>query len=238
MEVDEKHIAAIVLAAGNGVRMGKGLSKVLLPLGAETVLERAVNAFLAVPRLNELVIVCRAEDRATMETLPYHNPRGIKLSFVNGGRVRQESVFCGLQLLVDNAQEKSGWYVAIHDAARCFVHPETINRAIEAAFTREAVTVAVPLIDSIKRVAADGRVEESISRDQIWCVQTPQVFRLELIYQAHLRSRVPSGAPGASDDASLVEALRPVYVCQGERGNFKVTTPEDYEIARTVAAME
>ena len=236
MPVDVRHTAAVIVAAGNGVRMGKGVSKVLLPLGGETILERAVNAFLAAPLIDEVVIVCRSEDRPLMEHLPYRNPRGISLLFVQGGKVRQESVCNGLQFLAARGNGNGSRYVAVHDAARCFIRPEVITRAVETAYAHDAVTVAVPLVDSIKRVAENGQVECSISRDQIWCVQTPQVFRFELLYEAHQRALEVTHTCAASDDASLVEALRPVFVSEGERGNFKITTPEDYEIARTLAA--
>ena len=218
--------------------MGGGVAKVLLPLGNETILERAVNAFLAVSLIDEVVVVCRSEDQAVMQQLPYINPRAVPLAFVPGGRVRQESVYCGLQYLALREPDGQGRFVAVHDAARCFIRPEVIERAISAALKHEAVTVAVPLVDSIKRVSSDGRVESSLSREQVWCVQTPQVFRFELLYEAHKRSPVDARGPGASDDASLVESIQPVYVSEGERGNFKVTTREDYDISRTLVALE
>jgi 2-C-methyl-D-erythritol 4-phosphate cytidylyltransferase len=233
--VKNDYVAAIIVAAGNGVRMGGGVSKVLLKLGAETILERSVNAFLGTSGIDELILVCRAEDQQAMERLPYVNPSNIPLSFIKGGRVRQESVYCGLQYLADRLKDHCASYVAVHDAARCFIRSETIAHALDAARSCQAVTVAVPLVDSLKRVAGNGKVEESVSREHIWCVQTPQVFRFDLLYEAHRRNLFTGQGPGATDDASLVEQLQPVYVSAGDRSNFKITTPEDYELARSFA---
>ncbi len=238
MAHEPPYVAALVVAAGSGVRMGIGTSKVLLQLGAETILERSVNAFLSIECIDEIVIVCRLEDQPQMRTLPYRNPRALPISFVTGGRVRQESVFNGLEFLSGRLLGERSSYVAVHDAARCFIRPETIRRSVKAALAHEAVTVAVRLVDSIKRVSVDGRVESSLSRDNVWCIQTPQVFRFEILFEAHRRSTLTVQGQGASDDAALVEALRPVYVSEGDRSNFKVTTPEDYEIARSLVALE
>ena len=106
---------------------------------------------------------------------------------------------------------------------------DIVQRCIDAARAHGAVSAGVRLVDSIKEVDADGRVIASKPREGIWCVQTPQVFRLGLLRRAHA-----TGSPDASDDASLVETLAPVYMVEGARTNIKITTPDDLALAEAI----
>ena len=123
--------------------------------------------------------------------------------------------------------------VAVHDAARCLVSSELVSRSIDGAIANRAVTAAVPLVDSLKRVDDSGKVVASVPREHLWLVQTLQVFSFELLVRAHTE-----GGAEATDDASLVERFHPVMIVEGERRNLKITTPEDLLLARCLVGEE
>lgn len=143
-----------------------------------------------------------------------------RICVVAGGAERQDSVFNGLQALPPDCD-----WVLIHDGVRPFASPELLKRTWDAALTNGAAIAALPASDTIKRVRA-GQVVETVSREELWLVQTPQVFRREILFEAY-REAHRQGWVG-TDDAFLVERLGvPVAVVTGERSNIKVTTPED-----------
>ena len=221
-------VIALVPAAGSGVRMGVAGSKLLLPLGGTALIERSVRALAGSQYVSLIVLIVPEGERADFEGLRLGRVcAGTELQIVTGGTTRQESVLKGLQVCKGPAYLDQEVYVAVHDGARCLVTSALVDRAIEAAFECQAVTLAVPMADSLKRAALDGRVLESLDRSGVWAVQTPQVFRRELLLEAHARA-----CGSASDDASLVEAVHAVRVVEGAKLNFKITTPEDYELAK------
>jgi 2-C-methyl-D-erythritol 4-phosphate cytidylyltransferase len=142
------------------------------------------------------------------------------LRLVVGGTERQDSVFNGLQALPSDCD-----WVFIHDGVRPFASQALLRNTLEAAHKTGAAIAALPASDTIKRVHA-AQVLETLPRDEIWLVQTPQVFRREIIFEAYLEARRQGWA--GTDDASFVERLGlPVAVVPGERSNIKVTTRED-----------
>ena len=123
--------------------------------------------------------------------------------------------------------------VAIHDAARPLLTTELWQRVLLAALRSGAAIPGLPAVDSLKSVADDGRIKASVDRNGIWQVQTPQVFVLEEILDAHCRARAAGCQP--TDDAQVMElAGRPVQVVQGERDNIKVTTKTDLILAELI----
>jgi len=143
-----------------------------------------------------------------------------RICVVAGGAERQDSVFNGLQALPLDCD-----WVLIHDGVRPFASPELLKRTWDAALTNGAAIAALPASDTIKRVRV-GQVVETVPREELWLVQTPQVFRREILFEAY-REAHRQGWVG-TDDAFLVERLGvPVVVVTGERSNIKVTTPED-----------
>lgn len=144
------------------------------------------------------------------------------IRFVAGGAERQDSVLNALLQLPQDC----GW-VVIHDGVRPFASLQLIRSTLDLAMTAGAAIAAIPSTDTVKRVEG-GRVAETLPREAIWLVQTPQVFRKDLILGAYHEAR-RQGWTG-TDDASFVERLgHPVAVALGERFNIKVTTPEDLE---------
>jgi 2-C-methyl-D-erythritol 4-phosphate cytidylyltransferase len=211
---------AIVVAAGKGTRMGT--KKQFLPLAGLPILVRTLQTLAACPSIDRILIVGAEEDLNRIHELVSEIPKISRI--VPGGRERQDSVRCGLNALHPDTQ-----YVAVHDAARPLVTVEEVEAVIETAKQHGAATLGVPVKDTIKRVER-GQVRETLPREQLWAVHTPQAFRRELLEEAHRRV---SGI--GTDDASLVEwAGYPVQMVQGNYENIKITTPEDLWFAELI----
>lgn len=221
-------VGAVVVAAGRGARFGAAVPKQLLEIDGVSLLERAVAAFAAHPRVAELVVVLPADLVAGAGSrLGAH--RGVVA--VAGGPRRQDSVANGVAALGDAVE-----IVLVHDAARPLVPADVISRTIDAAAACGAAVAAVPAHDTVKRVAPapDGlRVEATLPRESIYLAQTPQGFRREVLTAA-----IALGRTGleATDEAWLVErAGYPVAIVEGDAALVKVTTPEDLVTATALA---
>jgi 2-C-methyl-D-erythritol 4-phosphate cytidylyltransferase len=211
---------ALIVAAGCGERLGMESPKALVELAGRTLLQWSVDALGAVPAVAQIVVALPAGADAPVGT-----------SGVRGGAVRSESVRLAL------AAAGAGDPVLIHDAARPLVTVELVQatiRALEADETIDGAIAAVPMTDTIKRVT-DGLVCETLDRDELWGVQTPQVFRRAALERA---LDVPDEVLAqATDDAWLIErAGGRVRVVESSRENLKVTTPHDLVVAEMLLA--
>jgi 2-C-methyl-D-erythritol 4-phosphate cytidylyltransferase/2-C-methyl-D-erythritol 2,4-cyclodiphosphate synthase len=219
---------ALIVAAGRGTRFGGTLPKQYLPLGGATVLRHAVNAFAAHPRIDQVLVAIRPEDRAVFD----RSVAGLSvLQPVPGGAERQDSVRLGLEALAVYKPAR----VLIHDGARPFPDAALIDRVIDALDTAPAAVPALRLGDTIKRIE-DGQIRETVDRTQLWRAQTPQGFHFDAILTAHrqMAGRV------LTDDAAVAEAagIGPLIVA-GSEENLKVTTVEDLGAAeRQLAARQ
>ena len=149
-------------------------------------------------------------------------------SLVPGGETRQDSVFNGLKMLPDDTD-----FVVVHDGVRPFVTDEMIFTCLEAAADWGAAVVAVPVKDTIKITDTDGFVVDTPDRSQLWAIQTPQIFRRDLLLEAHQYAQRKQLQ--LTDDAALVEQLGFKVKCvMGSYGNLKITTPEDLIVAETL----
>jgi 2-C-methyl-D-erythritol 4-phosphate cytidylyltransferase len=200
----------VVVAAGEGRRFGG--PKAFVDLEGMTLLERACAAFSS---FRDRVLVVRREDMARA-SLP-------GWTVVAGGARRRDSVARGLEALPSGTA-----IVLVHDAARPLVSPELVARVLAAASLCPAVVPAVPLSDTVKRVRGD-LVLETLDRDTLVAVQTPQAFRRDL-----LRRALETDGSDATDEAALVERLEEVRTVAGDPRNLKVTSPLDLEIARAL----
>lgn len=217
-------VSVIIPAAGSGTRMGGGTAKQFLPLRGEPVLVRTVRLFSACPLADEIVIA--AGDIPTTRQLVGHLPKVSRI--VPGGPTRQDSVWAALQAVHSRPR-----IVAVHDAARPLLSREVLEGVLRAAALHPAQVVAVPVQDTIKQVADDGRVVATPDRGVLWAAQTPQVFWADVLVRA-FRQAMADGFTG-TDDASLVERIGvPVRVFPGEPGNIKLTTPADFKAAEAV----
>ena len=213
--------AAILVAAGRGLRAGTGGPKQYRSIGGETVIYRAMEPFCRHPQISAVQPVVNPDDAAMFNDAVgglRHAPPA------KGGATRQASVRAGLEALVAAKPD----IVLIHDAARPFVSPELIARAIEAALATGAAIPAIPVTDTIKLVNGSGHVEATPERARLRIAQTPQSFRFDAILDAHRRA-AREGRDDFTDDAALAEwAGLTVATFEGDAANMKLTTPEDF----------
>jgi 2-C-methyl-D-erythritol 4-phosphate cytidylyltransferase / 2-C-methyl-D-erythritol 2,4-cyclodiphosphate synthase len=213
--------AAIVVAAGRGLRAGAGGPKQYRSIGGQTVIFRAMQAFCSHSQVFAVQPVLNPDDTAMFNDavagLRYAQPTA-------GGATRQASVHAGLEAL---AREKPD-IVLIHDAARPFVSAGVISRAIEAVGRTGAAIPTIAVTDTIKLVDDGGAVEATPERARLRIAQTPQVFRYDVILDAHRRA-AREGRGDFTDDAALAEwAGLTVATFEGDVANMKLTTPEDF----------
>ena len=220
---------AIILGGGSGKRMAAGCNKVFLSLRGIPAIVRAIAPFSGLCA-GAVAVAAPGEEETMRQLLNRYGLNRFVLAVVAGGRERQHSVWNGLNALPEDAQ-----CVLIHDGARALVTEAVISRALESVALHGSGVAAVPMVDTVKRAAADGLVLETPDRSCLYAVQTPQGFRCEVIRQAH-RAAQRDGFLG-TDDASLLEhAGLPVYLSQGDRENLKLTTPVDMSLAELILA--
>jgi 2-C-methyl-D-erythritol 4-phosphate cytidylyltransferase / 2-C-methyl-D-erythritol 2,4-cyclodiphosphate synthase len=224
--------AAILVAAGRGLRAGAGGPKQYRSIGGQPVIFRAMEPFCRHPQVFAVQPVVNPDDAAAFNEavngLAHAAP-------APGGATRQASVHAGLEALASQAPE----IVLIHDAARPFVSQALISRAIEAAARTGAAVPAVAVTDTIKLIDAEGDVEATPERARLRIAQTPQAFRFDVILDAHRRA-AREGRSDFTDDAALAEwAGLTIATFEGDVANMKLTTPEDFvrEEARLAAAL-
>jgi len=216
-------VGAVVVAAGRSVRMG-GLDKLFAPLGGRPLLARTLTAFQECAAVRRVVLVLAADNLTRGLALAEEEGLSKVRTVCLGGRRRQDSVWEGLEALGPCA------WVVVHDGARPLVTPQLIEEGLAAARETGAAVCALPAPDTVKRVDEQGRVLHTLDRRRLWLVQTPQVFRYDILREAHKRSR-----RAATDDAALVERLGyRVRVYLGSPRNLKVTTPEDLALAEAL----
>jgi 2-C-methyl-D-erythritol 4-phosphate cytidylyltransferase len=216
-------LGAIIVAAGSGERMG-GLDKLFTDVAGKPLLAHAIAPFQQSTLVSAVVLVVSAANLQRSRTLAsQHSFSGVS-AIVEGGARRQDSVRNGLEALPPCD------YVAVHDGGRPLVTTALIKRGLAAARETGAAVPGVRLADTVKEAGDDGLVTRTVDRSRLWAIQTPQVFRRDLLERAH--SEITAEL---TDDAAMVEALgEPVRIFEGDRRNFKVTVAEDIELARAL----
>lgn len=219
-----KRIAAIIVAAGNSSRLPGEVPKVYRRFNGKTVLEHSVELFQQHPLISQVVIVANTEHEPHYRDMK----EAQQLWFVKGGQTRQQSVYNGLDALADNPPD----WVLVHDAARPHVSAGLIDRVLDALEDAPAAIPSIPVKDTIKR-GQDGYVSDTLPRDALHAVQTPQGFH----YPELLATHIALSEQSFTDDAALMEAAGlPVTLVVGDESNAKLTTPED--LARMFPARE
>ncbi|SHN52999.1 2-C-methyl-D-erythritol 4-phosphate cytidylyltransferase [Desulfitobacterium chlororespirans] len=223
-------LGVIIPAAGQGKRMGASVNKQFLPLQGRPLLAHTLSLFERSEAVAEIVIVSSKEDRERIGALVRTEDFQKVSAIVLGGEERQESVFAGVKALSSLIQR-----VAVHDGARPLLTCLELNRFFTEAEKFGAAIMAVPVKDTIKRVDAQGKVLETLPRETLRAVQTPQVFDRSLLEEAHHKARKAGYL--TTDDAALIEWLgHPVQTLPGSLENIKITTPEDLDLAETILA--
>jgi len=217
---NEQQIGAVIVAAGWSQRMG-GVDKMFALLGGKPVLAWAVDVFQRCKLIDRIVVVVSKQSLGRCQQLVAEQGWSKVTDVCAGGKRRQDSVAAGLSRL-NHCQ-----WVVIHDGARPLVTEGLIEHGLKAARETGAAVVAVPVTDTIK-VAGDGWVvQQTLPRGNLWTVQTPQVFRFDIITEAYHQVEAE-----VTDDASLVEQLdHKVKLCMGSYDNIKITTPDDLALA-------
>lgn len=245
-------VSALLLAAGSGKRFKSKIPKPLASIRSFPIILYSLRALARHPLIKDIIVVVNRKNILAVRDCVKEYRIKKTLKFVQGGERRQDSVLCGLKALSHVSD-----FVLIHDAARPFIDKRMISAVIQSARKSEAAIVGVPVKATIKRVKrslkpqASSRthhnqgnqeigksgdrallVEQTLNRENLWEIQTPQVFKKDVILEAHRRF----GKANVTDDAMLVEKLGVrVAIVPGSYRNIKITTPEDLLIAEALA---
>ncbi len=227
--------ALIVAAAGEGRRMKKEIRKQYLPLRGKPLLARTLSGFAGwCDKFSRIIVVIPPGDEDYFEEeILTQISAGLekRIELAAGGASRQESVNRGLKRLDGDSDDID--YVFIHDGARPFFSEELIEGLFKAVRRWGAATAATPVKDTIKQKNNKGLVENTLDRDKLVAVQTPQAFSCDVIKKAHKRA----AGKKFPDDASLVEDMgREVRIVRGNFDNIKLTTPLDLKLAEAILA--
>jgi 2-C-methyl-D-erythritol 4-phosphate cytidylyltransferase len=218
--------SVVIPAAGQGKRMKAGRNKQFLELAGEPLIVHTLRLFENDSWCQNIVLVANKTEHQMMWDLAKENGILKVSGVIEGGNERQQSVKNG----VDSLQGEQ--VVLVHDGARPFITVDVIHRLVEAVEKKGAVTAAVPVKDTIKRVNK-GKVVDTLNREELWQIQTPQAFQLSLLQEAH--NRAEEAEVLGTDDASLVEWLgHEVAVIEGDYQNIKLTTPDDLLVAEAI----
>lgn len=224
--VDASRCYALVPCAGIGARSGAASPKQYMPIAGRAMVAHTLAALGAVARISATLVVLAPTDDVFESHVPAFAGEG-RWTARCGGPTRARSVANGLAQLLARGARPDDW-VLVHDAARCLVRPEVIDRLIDACLG-DAVggLLALPLADTLKE-GRDGRVRVTIPRADKWAAQTPQMFRLQLLQQA-----LAHAGDDVTDEAGAIERLghAPLLV-PGSLENFKVTVADDFDLAR------
>ena len=218
----DSDVGVVIVAAGASRRMG-GVDKILSPVLGRALISYPLAAFNDSERVSSIVLVVSADRldacRRLVDEQVFH-----KVDVCEGGARRQDSVRLGLDRL------RSTEWTMVHDGARPMVDAAMIDAGLEAARETGAAIAAVPVKDTIKAAGPDGMVLRTVDREGLWVAQTPQVFRTELLVEAHGRT-----ADDVTDDASMVERMGGrVKLFMGSNDNLKVTSPEDLRLVEAL----
>jgi 2-C-methyl-D-erythritol 4-phosphate cytidylyltransferase len=220
MNSKKEKVSAIIAAAGDSQRMG-GVDKLFAPIAGRPVLARVIDTFEKCKAIDQIIVVMNSKNIEECRRLVALEEWPKVTDVCPGGKQRQDSVAEGLKRL------KYAAWVVIHDGARPLITIDLIEKGLEAARETGASAAALPVTDTVKVAGADGIVRQTLPRQNLRAVQTPQVFRIDVIQNTY------GHAFGeATDDASLVEkAGYKVKLYPGSYDNIKITTPADLAMA-------
>ncbi len=222
--------AAIIPAAGAGIRMKAGMAKQYLSINDSPILALTLEKFQNCPAIDSIILVVPEKDISYCKdeiVLKFGFDKVEKI--VMGGEQRHDSVRLGIEAT-------NGRYdlICIHDGVRPFIKSAFIEKMLKLAYKERAVIAAIPSKDTVKEVGEAGFVKKTYNRDLVWLVQTPQIFRYKDISEAHKLANEQEWN-NITDDAFLLEKMGvQVKVITGSENNIKITTPGDLEISKYI----
>ena len=228
---NNKKVAVIIAAAGQGRRMGAPVPKQYMKIGGEYILAKTINAFEQAEEVDYTFIVTNRDYIDLCSEIVSERGFSKVLGIVNGGRERQDSVYNAIQTL--NSKRPGVSIVLIHDGARPFVDGSVISSVIEAADRDGAAAACVAMTDSVRKAGKEKGKSMAVDRSDYYSVQTPQGFRKTILIESYEQA-YDDGYMG-TDDASIVErAGYDVTIVEGNYGNIKITTKEDLPMENRV----
>jgi 2-C-methyl-D-erythritol 4-phosphate cytidylyltransferase len=220
--------AVVLPAAGRSERFKDRRKKPFVELDGRAIWVRAVELFINRDDVIQTLVVINPADREEFQRRFGPNLAFLGVEVVDGGRERSDSVAHALARVRPDAE-----FIAVHDAVRPCLQTENIDKVFAEAERTGAAVLGTPISDTLKRVKPDGSIGETVPREQLWAVQTPQVFRRDILLKAYAnRGRV---AGPVTDDAQLVEATgTPIHMVEGPATNIKITTRGDLILAKAI----
>lgn len=208
------NISIILLAGGKGTRMGSTIPKVFLNLKGKPLILHSFDLFQSLPYTKEIVVVCEKKYRHIFPN---------NILFADPGKSRQDSV--------ENGFHKTKYdTILVHDGARPFITEKDINTLLKKGLPNGIAALGVPLSDTVKQINPNGTVEKTLNRSQIYCIQTPQLLKRDVLKQGILAAK--SAEITFNDDVSLAEYIgHPVKIIPGSPKNFKITFEKDLKLA-------
>ena len=217
-------IQAIIPAAGAGRRLKTSVPKPFIEINDKPMIVHTLSIFERCQQVSSVVLVVPQDQMAEFEKLISAHKLHKVIRIVAGGDTRRKSVYNGLQVIDHDTD-----IVLVHDGARPLADAGLIDRVLSSSLNENAVVIGVPLKPTVKRIDPEAMlVKETIARHNLWEIQTPQIFKKDILIKAHEQN----GSSEATDDAMLVEKLGiKVRIVEGSYDNIKVTTPEDVALA-------
>ncbi len=218
----------VIVAAGTGSRMKKDINKQFIKLKNKEIVAHTIEKFYNSENIDDIVVVIREDEEKYFNKNIKEKYGFADIKVAHGGNERQDSVFNGIKML-----KKECDVVLIHDGARPFVTDDIIKRSINKANENNAIVVGVKVKDTIKVVSDNGNIVDTPNRSYLWAVQTPQVFKYDIITKAY-QDAYNNNYYG-TDDAMLVERIGyNVKMIEGSYNNIKITTQEDLEFGEQI----
>ena len=226
-KMTDNSLAVIIVAGGKGSRMRADIPKQFLKIGDKEIIEYTLESFIESGVADKIFVVCHNDYMTHMKDIISKYADSSQFEIVSGGSTRQESVYNGLVLA------KSYKYVMIHDAVRCCITSDEIIKLYSLLTENGACALGVRVKDTIKRTDSIGNISDTISRDNLWQIQTPQAFITDDILNAHIDAM--SKKISVTDDCALAEITgQNVRIVEGSYNNIKITTPEDMFLAELI----
>ena len=225
---NKQNVSAIIVAAGSGTRMKISTKKQLVEVNSIPVIAHTLKAFEKTDIIDEIIIVTKEEDILLMWDIAKEFKLSKVTEIVKGGNTRTDSVRNGLCAA-------KGEFVAIHDGVRPCIKPLHIENTVKKAMETGAAALGFPVTDTLKKVDENGIITDTVNREGLWAIQTPQVFKKALLLKAYNEGNTE----GATDDCMLLESIGvKVSMVEGGRDNIKVTVQDDIDLVSSILAKE